>query len=54
MVVWSEIVIVGYLLGQLAGGAVTQALGFSCLVLVSAFAGVLALAVIARARRVPV
>ena len=54
MVVWSEIVIVGYLLGPLAGGAVTQALGFSWLVLLSALAGVLVLAVIARARRVPV
>jgi len=34
MVVWSEIRIVGYLLGPVAGGAVTQALGFSWLVFV--------------------
>jgi MFS family permease len=53
MVVWSEIGIVGYLLGPVAGGAVAQALGFSWLVLVPAVAGVLVLAVIARARRVP-
>jgi hypothetical protein len=53
MVVWSEIGIVGYLLGPVAGGAVTQALGFSHLALVPAVAGVGVLAVIALARRAP-
>jgi MFS family permease len=53
MVVWSEIGIVGYLLGPVAGGTVTQALGFSWLVLVPAIGGVLVLAVIARAGRAP-
>ena len=53
MVVWSEIGIVGYLLGPVAGGAVTQAVGYSWLVLVPAVAGVVVLAVIAHARGVP-
>jgi len=53
MVVWSEIGIIGYLLGPLAGGAVTQTLGFAWLVLVPAAAGGVVLAVIAHARRTP-
>jgi hypothetical protein len=41
------------LLGPLAGGAVTQTLGFAWLVLVPAAAGGVVLAVIAHARRTP-
>ena len=46
MVVWSQLGIVGYLLGPLAGGGITQALGFAALGLVplAAAAAVLLLA----------
>ena len=50
MVVWSEIGIVGYLVGPLAGGLVTQGLGFGMLVIVPLVAAVGTLGVLAVAR----
>lgn len=43
MVVWSQVGIVGYLLGPLAGGAVAQGLGFAALGLVPLVGGVVVL-----------
>jgi MFS family permease len=51
MVVWSQIGIVGYLLGPVAGGAVTQVLGFAALGLAPASAAAVLLAVFVSARR---
>ncbi|HEY2935025.1 MAG TPA: MFS transporter [Gaiellaceae bacterium] len=51
MVVWSQIGIVGYLLGPVAGGAVTQSLGYGVLGLVPASAAAVLLAVFVSARR---
>jgi MFS family permease len=51
MVVWSELGIIGYLAGPLAGGPAVQALGFSFLGVVPAAAGFAVLGVIAFARR---
>ncbi len=51
IVVWSEFGIIGYLAGPLVGGQVVQALGFSFLVLVPAFAGLAVLAVLVWVRR---
>jgi MFS family permease len=50
LVVWSQLGIVGYLLGPLAGGAVAQGLGFATIGLVPAAAAVLVLATYSRAR----
>jgi MFS family permease len=52
MVVWSQLGIIGYLLGPLAGGAVAQGLGFSAIGLVPAVAAMLVLGTFAaRSRR---
>jgi MFS family permease len=51
MVVWSQLGIVGYLLGPLAGGVVAQGLGFTAIGLVPAAAAVLVLGTYAMARR---
>ena len=50
VVVWSQIGIIGYLLGPLAGGAVAEGLGYAFIGLVPAVAG-LALIVVARPGR---
>ena len=50
MVVWSEIGIVGYLVGPLAGGLVTQSFGFGMLVIVPLVAAVGTLGILAVAR----
>ena len=46
MVVWSQIGIVGYLLGPLAGGLVADGPGYAYLGLVPAVAGILVLALL--------
>jgi MFS family permease len=46
MVVWSQIGIIGYLLGPLAGGLVADSLGYAYLGTVSAIAGLLVVALI--------
>lgn len=46
MVVWSQVGIVGYLLGPLAGGLVAEGLGYPFVGLVPALAGVLVLALL--------
>lgn len=51
MVVWSELGILGYLLGPLVGGAVTQAFGSASIGLVPLVAGIGVLCVLAWARR---
>jgi MFS family permease len=51
MVVWSELGILGYLAGPLAGGPVVQSFGFPALALVPAAAGVALLATVAWAKR---
>jgi MFS family permease len=50
LVVWSQLGIVGYLLGPLAGGAVAQGLGFAAIGLVPAAAAVLVVGTYAIAR----
>jgi MFS family permease len=50
MVVWSQIGIVGYLLGPLAGGIVADSLGHAFVGTVSAVAGLLVVAVLRTAR----
>jgi MFS family permease len=50
MVVWSQVGILGYLIGPLVGGAVAEGLGFSALGLVPAAAGLLVLALFLTAR----
>jgi MFS family permease len=50
MVVWSQIGIVGYLLGPLAGGIVADSLGYAFVGTVSAVAGLLVVAVLRTAR----
>lgn len=50
MVVWSQIGIVGYLLGPLAGGIVASSLGYAFVGTVSAAAGLLVVAVLRTAR----
>ncbi|HEV8564967.1 MAG TPA: MFS transporter [Actinomycetota bacterium] len=52
MVVWSQIGILGYVLGPLAGGAVAQGLGFGAIGLVPAAASALVLVTYARTRSV--
>lgn len=49
LVVWSQVGIIGYLLGPLAGGAVVQGLGYAAIGLVPAAAAVLVVAAQARA-----
>ena len=51
MVVWSEIGILGYLLGPVAGGVVTQVFGLFFLALVPACAMFMVLGIVAGARR---
>ena len=46
MVVWSQIGIVGYLLGPLAGGIVADSLGYAFVGTVSAVAGLLVVALL--------
>jgi MFS family permease len=53
MVVWSQIGILGYLLGPLAGGIVTDSLGYTFVGTVSAAAGLLVVALL-RTTRSPV
>jgi MFS family permease len=53
MVVWSQLGIVGYLLGPLAGGIVADGLGYAFIGTVSAVAGLLVLALL-RTPRLPV
>jgi MFS family permease len=48
MVVWSQVGIVGYLLGPLAGGAVASALGYAFVGLIPAAAGAIVLALMWR------
>jgi MFS family permease len=50
MVVWSQIGIVGYLLGPLAGGLVAESLGYAFIGTVSAAAGLLVVALLRIAR----
>jgi MFS family permease len=50
MVVWSQIGIVGYLLGPLAGGLVAESLGYAFIGTVSAAAGLLVVALLRTAR----
>jgi MFS family permease len=52
MVVWSQVGIVGYLLGPLAGGIVADSLGYAFVGTVSAVAGLLVLALL-RSPRIP-
>ncbi len=51
MIVWSQVGIVGYLLGPLAGGLVADGPGYAYLGLVPAVAGVLVLALLLQASR---
>ena len=44
MVVWSQLGIVGYFIGPVAGGAIAEGLGFSAIGLVPAAAGLTVLA----------
>ena len=53
MVVWSQLGILGYLLGPLAGGAVVQGLGFAAIGLVPAAAAAIVLMTYTRARSAP-
>jgi MFS family permease len=53
MVVWSQLAMLGYLVGPLLGGAVAEGLGFSALGLVPAAAGLLVLALFAAVRAAP-
>jgi MFS family permease len=50
MVVWSQIGMVGYLLGPLAGGLVAEGLGYAFIGTVSAAAGLLVVALLRTAR----
>jgi MFS family permease len=50
MVVWSQIGIIGYLLGPLAGGLVADSLGYAFIGTVSAVAGLLVVALLRTAR----
>jgi MFS family permease len=50
MVVWSQIGIIGYLLGPLAGGLVAETLGYAFIGAVSAVAGLLVVALLRTAR----
>jgi MFS family permease len=50
MVVWSQLGILGYLLGPIAGGGVTQVAGFSALGLVPLAAGIAVLGLVRRER----
>jgi MFS family permease len=50
MVVWSQIGIIGYLLGPLAGGLVADSLGYAFIGTVSAVAGLVVLALLRTAR----
>jgi MFS family permease len=50
MVAWSQIGIIGYLLGPLAGGLVADTLGYPFIGIVSAVAGLLVLALLRNAR----
>jgi MFS family permease len=50
MVVWSQIGMVGYLLGPLAGGLVAESLGYAFIGTVSAAAGLLVVALLRTAR----
>jgi MFS family permease len=50
MVVWSQVGIVGYLIGPLAGGAIAEGLGFEAIGLVPAAAGLAVLALLLRTR----
>jgi MFS family permease len=52
MVVWSQIGIVGYLVGPLAGGLVAETLGFGWIGLVPLVSGLLVLALLPRSARV--
>lgn len=53
MVVWSQIGIVGYLIGPLLGGAVAEGLGYSAIGLVPAAGGLAVLVVLAASRTAP-
>jgi MFS family permease len=53
MVVWSQVGIVGYLVGPLAGGLVAETLGFGWIGLVPLVAGLLVLALLPRSAAVP-
>src|SRR4029450_1574841 len=50
MVVWSQIGIIGYLLGPLAGGAVADAAGYAAIGIVPAVAGLLVAVALVRPR----
>jgi MFS family permease len=50
MVVWSQIGIVGYLIGPLLGGAVAEGIGYSAVGVVPAVAGIAVLAVLVASR----
>jgi MFS family permease len=53
MVVWSQIGIIGYLLGPLAGGAVADAAGYAAIGIVPAVAGLLVAVALVRPRPAP-
>ena len=53
MVVWSQIGIIGYLLGPLAGGAVADAAGYAAIGIVPAVAGLLVAVALVRPRSAP-
>jgi MFS family permease len=53
MVVWSQVGIVGYLAGPLAGGVVAETLGFAWIGLVPLVAGLLVVALLPRSTPVP-
>lgn len=53
LVVWSQLGIVGYLMGPLAGGVAAQEFGFAAIGLVPAIAAVPLVGTIARARPGP-
>jgi hypothetical protein len=50
MVVWSQLGIVGYFIGPVAGGAIAEGLGFSAIGLVPAAAGLTVLALLFTSR----
>jgi hypothetical protein len=52
MVVWSQVGIVGYLLGPLVGGVIAEGFGFAFVGLVPAAAGLATLALLRRSARV--
>lgn len=54
MVVWSQVGIIGYLLGPLAGGVVADGFGYAAVGLVPAGAGLVVLALLRSARSEPV